>query len=944
MKKTVFSLLATLAVLPVWFSCTEKELDIPVLDVPSTEAVYEYRLEISDGDTRATLGEDGVYWQNGDQVGLFVKKGNSPSEYVNAHVSVQDGSTPAVVFTTHNALDETANIYAYYSSPLQSSTSEGAAQIVFPDVQQGGSTSAMPLAGIPTQFLQGESNGVVHFLNLGSVIDFRVYSYLHEGARIQSIKLEASNGFVAGSAVLDLNTVSGADETFPNLSWTGGKTSVTLTQGATVAGNKDAAAQNHLYMVVAPGAFSGTITVVTNEATYSFPFNTTFKRNAVKRLNLSLESGSLTRNSEYVKVQNASELVNGGTYLIVHESSSKVFHPVLNDNKDGYLTSQNAESVTISSDKRISVTSGTPLDASRVILEKVQNTSSDYYIKVPSADYRYLYLSSSSIKVGSTATTISVNSGIVSFKRSSGYSSYYLSYNTSGNGAFTIVNKTSSTTNLALYKPVNGGLETQSLQFNPSTVRISMAGQTVPFALSGITTLPALTGVSTSVAGYSSSDPEVATVDASGTVTVVGAGKTVISATAVADASHLEGFASYTLTVLADGVYSIENDRLAAYLDKVEAHPYNPPYDYAMTYMTSDLYNGNTTNRYDWPKPVPVSWSNPSAGNTTKTVKVYNCTIADGEVVVGDPELSVFVSSVSATSADVYNLIPNRDYYYEVVNGTDSEPFAEGTFRTTGRRRMIKVGSDYGQGYANNCRDFGGQVTADGTKRVKYGRIFRGSNMDLIFPTNDRNGNNHPEARDVLKSYLNVGLDVDLRSGSGTEGEGKNRLFNALSLNGDWHTTQTFNSWDDLSNTTKIKTILLKVFEAVAPDQGNRNVYIHCMVGADRTGYVCMLIEAILGVSQGWCDVDYELTSFSGAVDSGSPRLRTGQPVNHYYRTKGSTVQGVDFLYLQSLGNYVQTFNGNEFQAKAVNYVVNTLGIPYATVQAFQNNMLEENN
>ena len=66
---------------------------------------------------------------------------------------------------------------------------------------------------------------------------------------------------------------------------------------------------------------------------------------------------------------------------------------------------------------------------------------------------------------------------------------------------------------------------------------------------------------------------------------------------------------------------------------------------------------------------------------------------------------------------------------------------------------------------------------------------------------------------------------------------------------------------------------------------------------------------------------------------------RTGVPVNHYYRTKNGTVQGVDFIYSLSGGSF-----GDTFQAKAVNYVVNTLGIPYADVQAFQNNMLEDLN
>lgn len=38
-------------------------------------------------------------------------------------------------------------------------------------------------------------------------------------------------------------------------------------------------------------------------------------------------------------------------------------------------------------------------------------------------------------------------------------------------------------------------------------------------------------------------------------------------------------------------------------------------------------------------------------------------------------------------------------------------------------------------------------------------------------------------------------------------------------------------------------------------------VYIHCMVGADRTGTLAFLLEALLGVSESDLSKDFELTS-----------------------------------------------------------------------------------
>lgn len=352
---------------------------------------------------------------------------------------------------------------------------------------------------------------------------------------------------------------------------------------------------------------------------------------------------------------------------------------------------------------------------------------------------------------------------------------------------------------------------------------------------------------------------------------------------------------------------SIENDKVAAFLDTVEKTPYIAE-DYSYTYVTGYYTGTGAGNRLDLPKPVRVTWTNPSEGNGMKTVYVYR------DPAMQDLEIAVPANSAASVSADIYNLIPGKTWYYTVSGG--GKDVSTGVFKTTGRRRMIKVGeSTYGKNYANNCRDFGGQVAADGRK-IKYGKIYRGSNMD----------DTSPEAKKVLLDYLKVSLDVDLRAqGSGDRGKYQ---FDALSL-GSMHTTETYGSWSNLSDKNRMRSTLTRIFNAVA---NNRVVYIHCKVGADRTGYVCMLLEALLGIPQNRCDIDYEMTSFSGAVGA---RTRTGTG-NYYYVSKTSdgvtTVQGVDFI---------NTFAGATFQDKAITYVTTTLGIPLSTITSFQDNMLE---
>ena len=648
--RSVHIWLLTTVLLPALFSCTRRELPADV---------YEYRLTLAEDGTKALLNEGGVFWQNGDQVGLFLGNGTSVSGTVDVTTSPK-----TIVFSTSQALADGTEVHAYYPYVAEN-TVVSASKVSIPAVQSGGSVSAMPLAGVPFQIQGNGRKGVVNFLNLGSVLDFRVYSSTYSGEAVKSVTLTVTDGAhpVSGEAVLDLTGVKAANEASVALDWTASApSSVKLSQAGTVASGKQAAT-GHFYMVVAPGTYSGTITVETDEATYQVPFgNLSFARNEIRPVYVNLEGENAVR----------------------------------------------------------------------------------------------------------------------------------------------------------------------------------------------------------------------------------------------------------------EAVYSLENDKVAQYLDDVDANPYSPS-DYTVTYMTEAYYGGNTstTNRLDWPKPVPVRWTNPDSGNTTKVVSLYN---DSGHT---DLEFSVTVSDAAATKADVYNLIPGRTYYYVVSNGGNE--IARGTCRTTGRRRMMKVGdSPYGRGYANNCRDFGGQKTLDG-HTIKYGKMFRGTNMDL---TTDIQ-------KDFLLNYMKVGLDVDLRSYStsdGPEASGGGYLYDALGL-GEMHTTQVYNSWGELTNVESMKATLTQVFNAVA---AGKVPYLHCMVGADRTGYVCMLLEAILGVPQGWCDVDYELTSFSGAADDGTPRLRNGGE-NYYYFSVSNwwgqkEIRGVDFI---------NTFSGDTFQDKAINYVVNTLGISQETISAFQNNMLE---
>ena len=899
--KRAYTLLAVMAVLPLFFSCGQQEMEAP--PSPKPEQSYEYRFEI--GQTKAALTDEGVFWTSGDKVGLVL--GSTPVE-----ADVDVNTTPkTIVFSSQSPVSAGTNVYAYY--PYRSgNTDPSATTVTIPAVQQGGSSSAMPMAGIPFQVQAGEgNNGVVFFRNLGSVIDFRIFSDKYAGEQVKSVTLSVTNGDhpISGKAKVNLKGVSA--EEVPDLDWQGASatSTVKLSQSATVAASKEAAAEDHLYMVVAPGTYSGTITIVTNVATYTFSFtDQSFARSALRYFNMNLNNAQ--RESTYVKINSASELEDGGKYLIVYESSSVAFKPILNGNT---LTESNAnrQSVTIS-EGRITATTANKVDDCQIILEKSGN---NYYMKAVAAQGYYFYPTANNITAGATkntAVSISVNNGVVNITAGS---NNYFKYSTYSN--YFRHSTSNSSRELALYRLDESGLKPQSIQFSSSSFTYDITGQSLP--IGNVSGAPTLSGAQTTVE-YSSDNTAVATVDSgTGALTLVGEGTATITATAEADDTYRSASASYLLTVSNGLYFRLEKEQVAAYLDYMEAHPYDPA-DYSYTCVPDYSKYKSSTARLDLPLPVTLTWTSNLTG--TKSVSVYY----DAGHTEPEPMALAYFSNTTQ-SVDIYNLIPNRHYYYVITAGNTE--VASGEFNTTGQRRLINVAnSQHGNQYANNCRDFGGLETTDG-RTLKYGKIFRGTNMDKT--TADQKA--------YLKNVMNIGLDVDLRYNevNSASNDGSN-MYNGLGLaqipastqnsntSGTYqgHTRETYNSIDDLTNAQKMSATLTRIINAA---ENNVGVYIHCKVGADRTGFVCLMLEAILGVKQELCDVDYELTSFCAAIDNQWDRKRNDQIQTYYYYPRG-----VDRIKARS---------GATFQEKAIDYVVNVLGVPSEKITAFQNCMLE---
>lgn len=149
--------------------------------------------------------------------------------------------------------------------------------------------------------------------------------------------------------------------------------------------------------------------------------------------------------------------------------------------------------------------------------------------------------------------------------------------------------------------------------------------------------------------------------------------------------------------------------------------------------------------------------------------------------------------------------------------------------------RMLKLDNVW------NARDCGG-YSADGGN-VKYGMLFRGSRL-----------NNATTTDLELLAEVGIKLDLDIRD-SGNAGNG--HIPNADYLN-----VPLTNAYAQMiqSEATAAANAVKTAMESIV---ANKPVYVHCASGADRTGCICAMLEAVLGMSDADIDRDFELTCFS---------------------------------------------------------------------------------
>lgn len=318
--------------------------------------------------------------------------------------------------------------------------------------------------------------------------------------------------------------------------------------------------------------------------------------------------------------------------------------------------------------------------------------------------------------------------------------------------------------------------------------------------------------------------------------------------------------------------FSQERTEVSKFLSEVT---YNPA-----DYTTSSIPNYVTTTSSNHPEGVSI-----------QIKKAGTLVIIDGNTN------NTITKTVQAGAIKIYNLTPNIFSTFYVID-SNNKIIQQGVIKPTGTCRMIYMTN------IDNVRDIGGWSCDGGT--IKYGKLFRGGEV-YGFLTEDGT----KQALDML----GIEKEIDLRFDSDLNGRTESGFGNSVDM---LHVDFTWNDLNYQKSSGNIKKLFDPLFDYVI---AGHPTYFHCSAGADRTGVVAFLCEAILGMSQSDMDKEYELTCFYSGVENDDQARRRNE-----------------IIWTREI-NIINSYSGATFRDKAVNYMV-SCGITIEKINAFRAAMI----
>ena len=545
MKKTLKAFFVIAAAALTLVGCQKKEIE-----QSQNAGEYKYSFAIVD-ETRAIIGDNNVEWVAGDQVGMFIGSFGDYTGY-KGYAKVDVTTTPKmVVLYSTTAIPAGAKAYAYAPyDEANKNNDPDMVKIVVNNIQSGAEVSAMPLAGLPFMVEEEidpkaqEGNGQIKFMNLGSVINFKIFSTEEEfqAETIKSIQFEADKA-IAGVGYIDLTAVDMNDEATLELVMETEENTVKVNDEMPVAAEKDAA--EPIKMVILPGTFEGVLTVTTDVATYTKTIpSREFARSHSRTFGLDLAKADRSGLVEEVKALPYEEAFasNQGDFVIEDIVKPTGVAAVWTFDS-GYSCMKATGYVGGTRYETESMLVSPWIDLTGVLGAEVTFKNAYNYVTTP-GDYFTLWVKTNDAGAEWTKLTIS-NYGTGSFKW--------------GDAAVDLAEYVGKNVKVA-FKYVSGGDDTStgtweiknfSAHLRKLDAEISYAVTEFEAEVNGDFTAPVLVNPNELTVTYSSSDSDIASVDENTGEVEIGAkeGTVTITATFAGDDNYEPATASYTIKV-----------------------------------------------------------------------------------------------------------------------------------------------------------------------------------------------------------------------------------------------------------------------------------------------------------------------------------------------------------------------------------------------------------
>ena len=260
-------------------------------------------------------------------------------------------------------------------------------------------------------------------------------------------------------------------------------------------------------------------------------------------------------------------------------------------------------------------------------------------------------------------------------------------------------------------------------------------------------------------------------------------------------------------------------------------------------------------------------------------------------------------------------LFMGYNYYYQIQAKFEDKIVKSRIFefKTAYLPRTIYVDDN-----VSNTRDWGGYLCEDGIHRVKQGIVYRGGKLEAITE----------QGKQRMIVDLGIATDLDVRG----DGEATSKIsplgeeVQYIETKGPYYLGNNgIDFGENLSSTRQaFKEALITEIKAFA-NPSNFPIYVHCSLGRDRTGTLCFLISALLGVDKMDIYRDYEISmmSITGKADNTTAK----------YMVKGT---------FTSLYSYIARYKNSKSASEGARKYMLDLGITEEEIEAIKANMLEE--